>query len=257
MPEAIAIGSGRIPFGSDFVGTYAAVVVDAGGQTSTLPGDIGYCSVNEGSFTSVVDESGGILGMVADSGNDDNAVIMCGKFSPRDGKMVVRARFKYSDVDCAVFVGFTETLVIATPVMPAEFASAAMTYNGTGGMLGLQYDVDGTTDDFRAVIGDGGAAISDSSAGIRASATVTADRWMEAEVIMDEDGGGECWLGQSGNANALNMNKLSLVKRFSTGTLLTNTDLFYAVLMIENRTANARTLEVDYFTGETGRDWRY
>jgi hypothetical protein len=95
-------GSGKITFGSDFVGTYAAVVVDAGGQTSTLPGDIGYCSVNEGSFTSVVNESGGILGMVTDTGNDDNAVIMCGKFAPRDGKMVVRARFKYSDVDCAV-----------------------------------------------------------------------------------------------------------------------------------------------------------
>ena len=74
---------------------------------------------------------------------------------------------------------------------------------------------------------------------------------------MDEDGGGECWLGQSGNANALGMNKLSLVKRFSAGTLLTPTDLFYAVLMIENRTANTRTLEVDYFMGEAPRDWRY
>lgn len=249
-------GSGKITFGSDFVGTYAAVVVDSGGQTSTLPGDIGYASVAEGSFTSVVNESGGILGMVADTGNDENAVIMCGVFSPRDGKMVVRARFKYSNVDCAVFVGWAETLNIGTPVMPAEFASTAMTYN-PGGMIGLQYDVDGTTDDFRAVMGDGSAAISDSSAGIRASATVTADRWFEAEVILNEDGSGECWLGQSGSVSSLLMNKLSLVKRFSAGTLLTNTDLFYAVLMIENRSANARTLEVDYFAGEAGRDWRY
>ena len=53
------------------------------------------------------------------------------------------------------------------------------------------------------------------------------------------------------------MNKRRLIKRFSTGTLLTSTDLFYAVLMIENRSAAANVLEVDYFYGEGGRDWRY
>ena len=47
------------------------------------------------------------------------------------------------------------------------------------------------------------------------------------------------------------------IKRFSTGTLLTTTDLFFATLMIENRSGAARVLEVDYFDGEAGRDWRY
>ena len=106
-------------------------------------------------------------------------------------------------------------------------------------------------------MGDGGAAISDSSNGIRASATLTADRWFVAEVILNEDGSGECWFGHSGNVNSLNMPKLSLVKRFSTGTLLTNTDVFHAICMHENRTSAARVLEVDYFAGEAGRDWRF
>lgn len=261
MPQGIAIGSGIIPFGSDFTGIFDghgqanSGVIATGGEN--LEGGVGLIAVNEGSYASTFDETGGILALTTDTGNDDNNCLVAGVFSPRDGKMVVKARFKYSNVDCAIFVGFSETLSIATPVMPAEFATATMTYNGTGGIVGLQYDVDGTTDDFRACMGDAGAAISDSSNGIRANATLTADRWFEAEVILNEDGSAECWLGDSSNANALNMNKLALVKRFSAGTLLTTTDVFYACLILENRTANARVLETDYFAGTAGRDWRF
>jgi hypothetical protein len=46
---------------------------------------------------------------------------------------------------------------------------------------------------------------------------------------------------------------LRLIKTFDPG--LTATDLFYPVLMIENRSGNARVLEVDYMFGESGRDW--
>lgn len=197
-----------------------------------------------------------MLAITTDTGDDDNAALIAGKLAPRDGKMVMRARFKYDNVLASIFVGFAETMSLATPVMPAEFATATMTYN-PGGLVGFNYDPDGTTDDFRAVMGDGSAAISDSSNGIRASATLTADRWFEAVVILNEDGSAECWLGDSGHADGNSMNKLRLIKRFSTGTLLTATDLFYAVLMVENRTAAARVLEVDYFGCEGGRDWRF
>jgi hypothetical protein len=242
---------------SDFTGYYDSVAWGAAGLVAPLASDIGFCSVNEGSFASTVDESGGILAITTDTGDDDNAVLLAGKFAPRDGKMVLRTRFKYSNVGCAIFVGFTETLALDTPVMPAEFATATMTHNGTGGMIGFNYDADGTTDDFRAVMGDGGAAISNSGAGTRANATVTADRWFETEVILNEDGSGECWLGDSGHANSGSENKLRLIKRFDSGTLLTATDLFYGVLMIENRSAAARVLEVDYFDLTAGRDWRF
>ena len=238
-----------IKWGSDFVG--------ANGSAAVLGPDIQAFGVGTETYAATVDESGGILALGTGATDNDNAVLRAGPFAPRDGKIVLNARFKYSNVDCAVFVGFTETLDTTTPVMPAEFDTATMTYNGTGGILGFNYDADGTTDDFRAVMGDGGAAISDSAQGTRASATLTADRWFEVTVILNEDGTGECWLGDSGHANAGSINRLRLIKRFSTGTLLTTTDLFFACLMIEDRTAAARTLEVDYLEGTAGRDWRF
>jgi hypothetical protein len=244
------LGKGRIVWGSDFVGANSSAAV--------LCSDIQAFGVGTETYAATTDESGGILALGTGATDDDNAVLRSGPFCPRDGKLVLNARFKYSSLSCAVFVGFTETLDTTTPVMPAEFATAAMTYRGTGGMVGFNYDADGTTDDFRACMGDGGAAISDSSNGIRANATLTVDRWFEATVILNEDGSAECWLGDSGHANSGSENKLRLIKRFSTGTLLTTTDLFYACLMVEVRAnAGALGIEVDYFEGSAGRDWRY
>lgn len=240
-------GRGKIYAGSDFVG--------ANGSAAVIGPDIQAFGVGTETYAATVDESGGILALGSGATDDDNAVLRMGPFCPRDGKMTARARFKYSNVDCAVYFGFAETLDTTTPVMPTEFATATMTYN-PGGSIGIQYDVDGTTDDFRAVMGDGGAAISDSGSGTRASATLTADRWFEAEVILNEDGSGEVWFGNLGHPDGSSQNKLRLIKRFYQGTLLTPTDLFFAVLMIEARSANARTLEVDYFYVEAGRDWR-
>lgn len=254
------LGKGRRKFGSDFLGIYDSVVWGATNLVSgsSLGGDIGFCSVNEGTFASTVDEEGGILAITSDTGDDDNAVLLAGKFAPRNGLMIVEARFKYDSAALSsIFFGFTETMALGTPVMPAEFATATMTYNGTGGMVGFQYDGDGTTDDFRAVYGDGAAARSDSSNGIRASATITADQWFEARVIVNPNGTAECWFGDASDIDSNNMPGLRLVKRFDAGTLLTTTDLFYAVLMIENRSAAARILEVDYFGGEAGVDHRY
>ena len=242
-------GGGRIYFGSDFAGN----VVDA----SQLGPNLHSFGVGTEVYNaSTVDETGGILSVATGGSDDDNFVLRAGVFSPRDGKMKVYSRFKYSNVGCAIFFGFAETLDTTTPVMPAEFATATMTYN-PGGMVGFQYDSDGTTDDFRAVMGYGSAAISDSSNGTRVNATLTADRWFESEVVLNEDGSAELWFGDSGHANSTNENKFRLIKRFTSGTLLTTTDLFFAVLMIENRSGATRTLEVDCFEGEAGRDWRF
>lgn len=250
-------GPGRIHFGSDFVGIYDSIVWGAASLVATLDGSVGFTSVNEGSFASTVDETGGVLAITTDTGDNDNAALIAGKFSPRDGKMVMWARFKVNNITTlsSIFVGFAETMALDTPVMPAEFATATMTYN-PGGMIGFNFDIDGTTDDFRAVMGDGSAAISDSANGIRANATLTADAWYEAAVVLNEDGSGECWLGDPGHINSDSMEKMRLIKHFRTGTLLTPTDLFFAVLMAENRTGGAFVMEVDYFFGEAGRDWR-
>src|SRR3989304_155942 len=150
-------GRGKIRFGHDFTGgNGTAAALDAAG--------IQAFGVGPETYGSTVDESGGILALGTGASDNDNAVLRAGPFAPRDGKMVVRGRFKHDALTTiATWVGFTETLDATTPVMPSEFATSTMTYNGTGGMIGFHYDTAGTTDDFRAVMGDGGAAISDSA----------------------------------------------------------------------------------------------
>ena len=247
-------GHGRLLVEDDFL----APDNDLTWGTGTVKvGNFGFVSVNEGSFEWTIDEPGGIVAITTDTADNDNAALMAGTFKPADGGMEMYARFKYSNVDCAIFVGFSETLALDTPVMPAEFATATMTYNGTGGMVGFNYDVDGTTDDFRALMGDGGAAASDSANGTRANATLTADRWIEAKVVVYPDGKAECWLGDSGHVSPSNVPIGRLIKHFKTGTVLTPGDVFYGVLMIENRTANARVLEVDKMAVKGNRDWAF
>lgn len=214
-------------------------------------GQVGYASVNEGSLAMTVDEPGGILAATTDTGDNDNFALWAGPFKPADGGMIMEVRFKYSNVDCAIWTGFTETLSLATPVMPSEFATATMTYNGTGGLVGIQYDVDGTTDDFRAVMGDGGAATASAGNGTRANATVTADKWFIARIEVDPDGTARVYFGHSGLASNQG---LQLVKTYAAGGI-TTTDVFHAALMIENRSANARILETDYFFAKGYVDW--
>lgn len=251
---------GEIEIWSDFTGDLGDVAWGTGTLVAPLASGIGFTSVNEGSFASTVDEPGGILAITSDTGDNDNAVLFAGPFLPRDGGCEMKARFKYSNVDCAIFVGFAETIARDTPVMPAEFATATMTYN-PGNMIGFNYDVDGTTDDFRAVMGDGSAALLDSGNGIRANATVTADRWFEAYVKVHVDGSGECWLSDLGHIDGDSTPTLRLIKHFrlskgaTTGGLNT-TDPIFAVLMIENRSGNARVLEIDYFGALGFRDRR-
>ena len=234
---------GRVAVWEDFLGidpdaTWAAGGFDIGGISVT--------SVNEGSIESTVDEPGGIVAITTDTADNDNVALYVGTFQPSLGSVVMECRYKYSNVDTSIFAGFTETLAKDTPVMPAEFATATMTYNGTGGMIGIQYDVDGTTDDFRAVMGDGGVATGGSGNGTRANAVLTADLWHVTRVEIDTNGAGRVYHG-SRNDN------LELVKSFTAG--LTPTDQFHAVLMAENRSGNARVLEVDYFYASGGRDW--
>lgn len=245
---------GTICFGSDFTGIYNDVAWGTGGLVAGegIGDGLGFTSVNEGSFASTVDEPGGILAITTDTGDNDNGALIAGPFRAADGGMWAEARFKYSNVDCAIFFGFAETMALDTPVMPAEFATATMTYN-PGGLVGFNYDVDGTTDDFRAVMGDGSAAVAGSGNGIRANATLTADRWFIARVVVFSDGSAECWLADVGHATSQAIPTLRLIKKFDAG--LNPSDLMYAVLMIENRSGNARVLEVDYFYGEGGRDW--
>ena len=100
---------GKIEICNDFLGIYDSVVW---GVTNLVAGDglggVGFASVNEGSFASTVDEPGGILAVTTDTGDNDNGALLLGKFKPADGVMVFETRFKYNNMDCAVFAGFRD-----------------------------------------------------------------------------------------------------------------------------------------------------
>lgn len=240
------LGNANSPAGSDFLAPDDDYTWPAGG--GHIDG-VSFVSVNEGTVEFTVDEPGGILAFTTDTADNDNVVLKLGTFKPADGGMWMETRFKFNSATLAcIWVGFTETLALDTPVIPSEFATATMTYNGSGGMIGIVHDPDATTNDFRAVMADGGANTggTDSANGVRANQTITADEFYLVRVEVDSDGSGRVYIGHDSST-------LELVKEYGVG--LTPTDVFYAVLGCENRSGAARVLEVDYFYAQGWRDW--
>ena len=243
---------GEIRAFNDFTGTYEDVTWAA--ASVELGGGWGLYSVNEGPIQDVKDEEGGIIQLLTDTGDNDNAALVAGPFKPSNGGCVIEARFKVADdLNVAIFAGFMETMVLATPVMAAEYATATMTINGSGGVAGLQYDLDGTTDFFRAASGDGGAVTGTNKSGTAITATtttnsgqtVTADAFVVARVEISPSGRIDYLLAAD--------KELTLVESI-TGAV-TASDLFYAVLMLENREGAAKEFEVDYVYARGFRDW--
>jgi hypothetical protein len=207
-------------------------------------------SVNEGTLNDVTDESGGVQQFLTDTGSADNVVLASGLYRPADGELNTESRFKVADdiLNTAIYAGFTETLALDTPVMPAEFSTTTMTHNGTGGMTGFNWDSDATDNDFRALMGDAGAAAASSGDGTRLDKGAwVVNEYAVLQVALGPSGSGICRAGLTDG------NELSIVQTYTEG--LTNTDLFYAILMCETRTGAALEFEVDYVYASGGRNW--
>lgn len=221
-------------------------------------GDVGLVSVNEGSLAWTIDEPGGILAITTDTGDDDNACLVAGPFRPTDGGMECEYRFKIDNLttESAIYAGTSETMALDTPVMPAEFATVTMTYNGSGGMMGANFDIDGTTDDFRAIAGDGGAGAGGSSTtGVRANEVLTTDEWYLVRVEVGNDGNGTVYVGHKGDQMDRIAATGAVQGKSWTGAPINPNDRQYAVCMVENRTGAANVFEVDYFFARGFRDW--
>jgi len=257
---------GRVRAWNDFLAvpphTAADTVPLANG--SLLGGGWGLIGVNEGAVVAVVDEPGGVLSITTDTADHDNAFISSGVWKPADGGMRMEARIKvvdsYATLRACVWVGFTETLAVGTPVPPYEIAAATAAYNGSGGMVGFAFDSEGSTDaavpkavntdglHWRFIAGDGGAALATKSAngttgdtteginaevyGTGAPYAMTENLWTVFRVEVDPDGLARGYVGdaQSGEKGAMR-----LVGE-STAALAT-TDCFHAAIGIENRSA--------------------
>ena len=244
---------GEIRAFNDFLGSFEDVTISANVDTD-LNGGWAAVSVNEGSINKVLDEEGGIIHFATDTGDNDNIALFSGPYKPSNGGVVMEARFKVADdLVVGIFAGFTETLDKDTPVMPAEYATATMTINGSGGVAGLQYDNDGTTDFFRAASGDGGAVTGTNKDGTALTATtlttspqvVTADKFVVVRVEISPNGRIDTYLSAD--------KELTLVDSI-TGAI-TASDVFHAGLMLENRQGAAKEFEVDYVYARGFRDW--
>jgi len=237
---AIKQGSfGRIRIFEDFLGNY--VTADPTTTFSSI-GQLACISVDAagGSVTSTVDEPGGVVCINTHSTDDDNAAVFAGVFKPADGGVVMEARCKLASATTgALFIGFSETLAVTTPVMPAEFATATLAINGSGAVIGMLFDPDATTDIWKAVAGDGGVAAD--NAPTNASTSLVADTWDVVRVEVGADGDGYVYLNGK------------LIRSFPN--FMTTTDILHAVVMAENRGSAAIALEMDYFYAEGGRDW--
>jgi len=241
---AVSKGSyGKMQIFEHFLGFQTATM-----GTTLLPlGSQGwnYVSVNEGSFAATTDEDGGVLAVTTDTADNDNFFACAGPFKPSNGGVWMEVRLKMADITTdAIYVGFSETLDATTPVCPAEYATATLTVNGTGGMVGMLWDSDGTTDYWMAVAGNAGVAAT--GAPVSSVQAAVNDEYDVIRVEIDADGNGECYLaGLDGG--------FKLIKRFTTP--VTNTDLVYACFGIENRSGAASTIEVDYANCGSYVDW--
>ena len=245
---------GEVKIWDDFLGPDNDLTWGAG---TVKIGNWGFISVNEGAFEWTVDEPGGIVAFTTDTGDNDSACLFGGRFQPSNGGMDTEWRAKFNSATLlAVEAGFTETLALGTPVVPAEFATATMSYNGSGGMIGAVHDPDATTNDFRAFAGDGGAGQGGSSTtGARANETITADEWYVIRTEVGPDGNGTVYVGHDSDQLEKIAVSSAVQGNSFTGSVITNTDQFYAFLIGENRSAAARVLEVDYGYARGWRDW--
>ena len=209
-----------------------------------------YCSVQEGAFALTTDEPGGVLSVTCDDSSGDNCCLYIGPFKPADGGVVFETRFKVNDItSCAVFVGFAEDVNATTPVLPLSFSTATMAYNDSGNMAGLSFDSNATsgTADWRASGGNASAAATNAYLnGTRANNAPVNDKYDVVQVKIDPAGNAEMYLADDNGG-------LRLIERIES--CVTATDLTNAVLMIENRSAAASILEVDYMYAKGYRDW--
>lgn len=242
MANKIQQGSfGRVRVFEDFLGSN--VNEDPVVTFNNLSGSLGTIAVATATAVNVVDEPGGIISITTGVTDDNNAAIYAGVFKPADGGCVMEARFKIAAITTsAVFCGFSETLAVTTPVMPAEFNGTTLDFVATGNVCGLVHDSDATTDDWRAVFGNDNVVISTTDAnGTRAYEAPVNDEWDVVRVEVGADGDAWCYLNGR------------LIKKCANA--VTTTDILHAILMIEDRVGSGSTIECDYFFAEGGRDW--
>lgn len=256
---------GKISIWEDFHGRNAAVTItDA---TLTRYNDFALTSISgNGTMDWKVDESGGVATFVGAAGAGDGVSLYASPMVPAsNGTMVIEARWK-SDVvtDCRLFVGFQVTVAAAEPVVPFTLSGTTLTANNTGETVGFYFDAEATTDDLRFMSSSSGTADTSAalsyalggattlgSLGVRANATVTANRWSILRVEVDSDGTAR---GYAGDETMANVNGLTRIATLKAGTLST-TGVYFPIVTMTQHSTGAGIHSLDYILVEGNRDW--
>lgn len=274
MPEIQSV-FGKVRVFEDFMGLPAAATI-SDATAGTRWNDVSLIAVSgDVDLTHTVDESGGVLAISGAGGAADGLVITTSPFTPAgNGTAVVEARFKNSSAtDFRFFCGFQETVSLSETVNPYTLSGTTLTANAAGEVVGFYYDSQATTDDFRFMAGANSSASTGArvrcgwkvaglnsnattlgSLGIRAGATLTADRWMICRVELDPDGTARGYLGEVAAAGG-NAHAPFLVATLEAGELST-TAVYFPVLQMLAQSTGDPTGEVDYFGVTYNRDWR-
>src|SRR3990167_7210881 len=269
---AVQSSYGRIGFFEDFLGhAPSATISDA---TMVRYNDISLAAISgDVTHVNVLDESGGVGSWSGAGGAGDGIAMYSGVFVPTsNGPLTMEARFKKgSATDLQIFVGWQETISEAEPVNPFTLSGTTLTSNNGGNVWGFYADSTATTDDFRlhasldgtelttaaVTVGPlvkgitGQATTTLGALGVRCGATLTADSWYIARIIINPDGSGEGWFGHTTMANSLG---LTLIGRVPAGTLDKDA-LYYPLLILAATSTGDPLLEVDYFHAKGARDW--
>ena len=255
---------GKVISFSDFTQMgYTGVVADA--TTTTIDG-VSLMSISgDTTVTHVAGESGGVFNFnSAGAAGDGVSVAGAGGPAATCGPLFVEARWQSSVVtDCRLFVGFQETYAVGEPLVPFTLATTTLTVNATGEAVGFYFDGEATTDDFRFMAGSNSAASTTAALdyalggqttlgalGVRANATVTANRWTLFRVEVEPDGAVTGWIGDE----TMNSNNLIKIATLRAGDITTTANLTPVVTMTCHSTGDPQH-KLDYFLSSMNRDW--
>lgn len=265
---------GKLSIFEDFAG-YAASATISDATGGTLYNDLILIAISgDVVHVNVVDESGGVGSFSGAGGAADGIVVTTGMvFQPSsNGPITMEARFKKgSATDYRCFVGWQETVSLSETVNPFTLNATTLTSNDGGNVFGFYTDTQATTDDFRlhasldgtelttagVTVGSlvkgitGQATTTLGALGVRCGATLTADSYYIARVVINPDGSGEAYFGHT---TMLNQNGLTLIGRLASGTLDKDA-LYYPIWHSADQSTGDTLNEIDYFAAKGHRDW--
>ena len=264
---AVQDSFGRLTVFEDFLTLFEdtdTAIVDADGLRHN---DVLIIAVSgDVAMNSTVDEPNGVAQFSGAGGAGDGIVISTSPLRPdRNGTIVTGGRAKMASItDGRFFAGFMSTMDRDESLIPFTLSGTTLTANNSGEAVGFYVDFGATTDDMRFMSSTAGAADTTAavinhvngttttlgSLGVRANATLAADKYFVWRVEMDNDGTVRGYFGDE----SMLVKGPKLIATLKAGTM-TTTALYFPACAITSTSTGDPLFEVDYFHASGARYW--